>query len=204
MNDLKYHACALVAALDDALVGALALDNARARDLARARKLVFALNHAFDLERVLAPDLDFALALALDLERVLKPRPRPQQRALERVLNRDRVLNSAPDRNSALDLARRLARDIDLARREGAPAGLRRVRPGQVAPSAGRLLAAAARLLPRADRGRYTEEFQSELSDLVAAGAGRRAQLAYAARLLAAARSLRVELRAPRRERAAP
>lgn len=203
MNDLKYRACALVGALDDALDDARdfaraldgARDRARARDRDRARDLVFALNRALAPARALAPDLDFALALALDLERVLN-----------RALDRNSARNSDRDRalDVALDLARRLARDLDLARGEGEPAGLRRVRPGQAAPSAGRLLAAAARLLPPADRGRYAEEFRSELSDLVAAGAGRRAQLAYAICLLGAVRPLRAELRAPRRERAAP
>jgi hypothetical protein len=205
MNDLKsstapeYHVCFLVAALDGALDDArdfardLArdLDRDRDRDLDRARDLVFALNHALNhaLAPTRAPAPDFAFAFALDLER---------------VLNRACPRNSALD--SALDLARQLARDIDLARarREGEPAGLRRARAGQAAPSTGRLLAAAARLLPPADRGRYTEEFQCELSDLVAAGAGRRAQLAYAIRLLGVVWPLRAELRAPRRERAAP
>jgi hypothetical protein len=65
------------------------------------------------------------------------------------------------------------------------------------------LLAAAARLVPAADRPRYTAEFRAELADLTAAGGNRRAQVAYAARLVVTAPRLRLELKAPRR-RSAP
>lgn len=55
-----------------------------------------------------------------------------------------------------------------------------------------RLTSLAARLLPPADRPRYAEEFQSELHEL--AQISGRAQLTYAARLLARAIPLRHEL----------
>jgi hypothetical protein len=67
-----------------------------------------------------------------------------------------------------------------------------------VAPSAGRLAAAAARLLPASERARYAEEFRSELWEIAQADS-RRAQLAYAARQLVAARRLRAGLQVPRR-----
>jgi DNA-directed RNA polymerase specialized sigma24 family protein len=75
---------------------------------------------------------------------------------------------------------------------------------GRVAPVAVRLLAAAARLLPGGDRARYAEEFRSELWEIAHAGGGRRAQLAYAARVVMSARRLRADLRVPRRRGAAP
>ncbi len=74
----------------------------------------------------------------------------------------------------------------------------------RVAPSAGRVLAMAARLLPAADRTRYAAEFRSELWELAQAGAGRWRQLGYAGRQLLAACELRAALRAPRRRRAVP
>ena len=71
-------------------------------------------------------------------------------------------------------------------------------------PLAGPLLAVAVRLLPAGDRARYAEEFRSELTEIARVGAMRRAQLAYAARLVMSARRLRANLRAPRRRRTAP
>jgi hypothetical protein len=69
--------------------------------------------------------------------------------------------------------------------------------------SAGRLVAAAARLLPVRERARYAEEFRAELWEIAQAG-GRRAQLAYAVRQVMAAWRLSAELRVPRRRGAAP
>lgn len=57
-----------------------------------------------------------------------------------------------------------------------------------------RLLAVATRILPPADRTRYGEEFQSELTEI--ASGGRRVQL-NAVRLLVSAWRLRTELRSP-------
>lgn len=68
---------------------------------------------------------------------------------------------------------------------------------------AGRLVAAAAALLPPGDRARYREEFRAELADIAAAG-GQKAQMAYAARQVMSALRLRRALRAPQRGRAAP
>ena len=92
-------------------------------------------------------------------------------------------------------LARALARNPSVRRQ---PAAVR------VAPTAGRLLAATARLLPAADRARYGEEYRAELSEIAHTGAGRRSQLAYAARQLTSVWRLRAELRAPRQRGAAP
>jgi hypothetical protein len=63
---------------------------------------------------------------------------------------------------SSRGLADALARDLGRAaadRRDSAAAGARR-RPGRVSPSARRLVAAAARALPEADRACCAEEFQ--------------------------------------------
>lgn len=73
-----------------------------------------------------------------------------------------------------------------------------------MARAAARLAAAAARLLPPPERARYGEEFRSELWDLAAAGVGRRAQLAHAARVAARAAAMRPALRAPARRGAVP
>lgn len=70
--------------------------------------------------------------------------------------------------------------------------------PGRTAR---KLMAMATRLLPAADRPRYTAEFRAELTDIATAGT-RRAQFAYAVRLVIAAPRLRAELKAPRRRSA--
>ena len=71
-------------------------------------------------------------------------------------------------------------------------------------PSAGRLVAVAAWLLPAGERARYGEEWRSELHDLAASGEGRRRQLGYAVRLLAGTLRLRRAVLAPRHEKAGP
>jgi hypothetical protein len=73
-----------------------------------------------------------------------------------------------------------------------------------VTPSAARLLARPARLLPAADRARYAEEYCSELTELAQAGAGRLGQLGYALRQLYSAPRTGRALRSPRRRGAAP
>lgn len=78
----------------------------------------------------------------------------------------------------------------------------RRARP--VVPSATRLLAAAACLLPVAERARYTDEYRSELWELAQSGAGRPCQLRYSLRQLRNAPSLGFALRSPHRRSAAP
>ena len=112
-------------------------------------------------------------------------------RDLARALNRDLPADLDDDLNFVSTLA--LARAVRGQR--GA---------GRVVPLAGRLLLAAARLLPAGDRARYAEEFRSEPTEIARAGAGRRGQLAYAARVVMSARRLRADQRAPRRRRAAP
>lgn len=64
-------------------------------------------------------------------------------------------------------------------------------------------MAATAQLLPTPGRARYTAEFRSELWELAQSGAGRWAQVAYAARQLRSVWSLRAALQAPVRRRAA-
>ena len=151
-----------------------ARDLARAHDLARARAL----------NRVIASVIARVIARVLTRARVIA-------RALDRDLPADLA--------DTLDFVSTLARDLALARAVRGQRGA-----GRVVPLAGRLLAAAARLLPAGDRARYAEEFRSELTEIARAGAGRRRQLAYAARVVMSARRLRADLRAPRRRRAAP
>jgi hypothetical protein len=69
----------------------------------------------------------------------------------------------------------------------GSAAALRQREATRVTPTAGRLLATAARLLPAVDRARYAEEFRSELWDIARAGAARRGQLRYACQQLVSA-----------------
>jgi hypothetical protein len=76
---------------------------------------------------------------------------------------------------------------------------------GMVVWSTGRLLVfVATRLLPRSDRNRYAEEFDSELWDLAEARGGWWRQTAYACRLLVRAVHLRFVLKAHRRSKARP
>ena len=181
-------------ALDRALDRAAAVD---AIDRAAADVLTgdlsLALNRALALADALADarDLDIASAVGLASNLV---------RARDRDFNlaRDRDFNLARDRVG--DLAGNLVLDLDRARAGRGQRGA----AGRVVPLAGRLLAAAARLLPAGDRARYAEEFRSELAELVGAGAGRRRQLAHAARVVLSARRLRADLRVPRRRGAAP
>jgi hypothetical protein len=154
---------------------------ARDRDLARevARAPVFA---------VFARDLPATAAA-----------PSTLAPARYRALARDPAC--ANDLARDRDVARGLTLALDRASR-GVIRG-RREAP-RVAPAAGRLVAAAARLLPERERAQYTEEFLSELWEIAHVGGRRRAQLAYAARQVSSARRLRAELRVPQRRGAAP
>ncbi len=170
----------------DALAAAFDWDFASTPNLALA--LARDIASVLDLARDLAPDLARDLARDLDLARDIAS-------ALTPVLDLAPHIDLARDITRARDLARDLARDASV---RGKPAAVR------VAPAAGRLLAAAARLLPAADRARYGEEYRAELWELAHAGAGRRGQLAYAARQVVSALHLQAELRSPRQRKAAP
>ncbi len=135
-----------------------------------------AVDLARDLVEILTLDLDHDPVIALD---------------------RDLDFARAPAR--ALALA--LAHDLSLARTAGDRG---QHGPGRVAPSAERLLDAAARLLPAADRARYAEEYRSELREIAHSGRSRRRQLRYASRQLASSVPLHAELLTPRRRKASP
>lgn len=70
--------------------------------------------------------------------------------------------------------------------------------------SAGRLLAAATRLLPVADQGRYAREFESELWELAARGTSRSEQIRYGLRQAARVAELRGIALSPRSRSASP
>ncbi len=137
-----------------------------------------AVDLARDLVEILTLDLDHDPVIALD---------------------RDLDFARAPARALALALA--LAHDLSLARTAGDRG---QHGPGRVAPSAERLLDAAARLLPAADRARYAEEYRSELREIAHSGRSRRRQLRYASRQLASSVPLHAELLTPRRRKASP
>jgi len=185
---------------------------ARARDLANALanycELASAIDRARALANGLASDRDRANALAYDL-------------ANARALANDFARLGVSDTNTASELAsyyasyrasyRALARALAIASYaasalgiDSAPVAQGQRGAGRVAPLAGRLLDAAAHLLPAGDRARYAEEFRSELAEIARVTGRRRPQLAYAARQVASAWRLRADLRAPRARKAAP
>ena len=65
-----------------------------------------------------------------------------------------------------------------------------------------RIVERAVAVLPAAERDRYLEEYRSELYDLTADGASRRARVMWSIRVLVRAPLLRRELRKPQQERA--
>ena len=173
----------------DDLVGALAADVSRARNLAAAD-----LDLAHDLDRALAavPTLAAtALAAARDLAHRLDCAS-GQVRTLTLDLNRGFGGSLDLDRHlhDLYGLIRALSNDLGLA-----PLGAQTEagRPAPVWPAA-RVAAAASGLLPGWGRPRYAEEYQAELADLAAAGAGRWRQLGHAGRLLVKAAPLRMAL----------
>jgi hypothetical protein len=185
-----------VGALDSDLVRAYVTwrtrDVALARNLSGARDLVRALdgNLARARARVRAFDVDVAVTshLAHDLARDLEC-------DLDSTLTRGRKLAYTLAR---LDLIRtHRLRDDDAAGRTPSHAT-------DVAPSAGRLVAVAARLLPASDRDRYSEEYSTELWEIASTGAGRRQQIQHAARVLTRTIQVRGEVLAPRRKNASP
>jgi hypothetical protein len=160
------------------------------RDLVRARRL--------------ALDLGSALAEERDVDRVLSLVAKIGD-AVNRTVAHEHALGCDPDRNlnEALSLTDTLSIAFTSARDYAASANGRRG-PGRVVPSAAGLLAAAVRLLPAADRGRYDEEYRSELWDLAQAGAGRLGQLRYALCQLRNALPTSSALGLPPRRGAAP
>jgi hypothetical protein len=193
---------ALLSASDSARALHRDLDDARAfarafaRDLDGAHDQLLerikggALNLEITINNALARRGAGAPALARDLNIILaEARPYGE---LVPVLVRRRV--------GALDLAGALdaALGLDTSDRSRA-----HWEAGQVAPSAARLLACAARLLPAADRARHAEEYRSELWELAQAGAGRLGQLGYALRQLRSTPRTGRALRSLRRRGAA-
>ncbi len=185
----------------------------RARDLANAgrerplllldRQLVEAVHDA----RVRAHVLAGALAGALRLVHA-RALAVAVARQLDYAYLPDFGTSRDPDRGLAAALenacaaAHALTSELERAYACAGGHGQRGAR--RVSPSAAGLLAAAVRLLPAADRGRYAEEYRSELWDLAQAGAGRIGQLRYALCQLRSALSVSAALRSPRRRSVAP
>ncbi len=90
---------------------------------------------------------------------------------------------------------------VAIARTEKAPQPQRTANASSA--SARRLISAAVCVLPASQRARYSEEFSSELHELVEIGANRQLQLGYSLRLLIRAWALRTEIRSMRRKMAA-
>jgi hypothetical protein len=180
---------------------ALALDINSGDNLTRARSRADDLNSIIDdavaRSRALGATIDHARALTRDLGHISTfygDRDRASALARHWMVGRAFIR----DLNRVKDLNRALTRDLNRAatgRRGGAE---------QVVPVAGRLLAAAALLLPARERARYAEEFESELREIAHADGRRRAQLAYGARQVMSAWRLRAELKGLRRRGAAP
>jgi hypothetical protein len=177
---------------DIALAGDLVGD--LARTLVSAYDLASALGGDFASTRAYARDLAHARDLARDLSI-------GSVNNLGSARARARVSDLVSDLDGACNIAHALTRTLA---RDSSRAGQGQRGARRVAPLAGRLLTAVARLLPARDQARYAEEFRSELAEIARAGAGRRRQLAYAARVVLSALRLRADLRAPRRRRAAP
>ncbi|MGO8958693.1 MAG: hypothetical protein ACLQFR_15190 [Streptosporangiaceae bacterium] len=91
-----------------------------------------------------------------------------------------------------------------LAQQESGPGQQELAASTLIAPSAGRLLTVASRLLPSSERARYAEEYECELWELASAGAGKAEQFRYATRQALRVGHLRGEVLAPRSKSAAP
>jgi hypothetical protein len=176
--------------------------------LAHARGLDKETEHARGLVRQLVRHLADSCALTSDRAGILAYEPalsRDLDLAILPASQLRAALAAADASPLAIRLNRRLNSSLARARRkytglspeseENAKAGAE----GSVVRSAGRILAAASRLLPARDRPRYLEEYHSELWDMATAGAGFRQQCRYAAHQLARAASLRSALLDPRR-----
>lgn len=152
----------------------------------------------------LAPTLHYATALSaipdrdLSLDRELE-RNILYARDLARSVARERVLAGAFATN--YDVTHRFIRELMETKEQlQRLAAEQQAKRATISTLATRATDAAARLLPPADRVRYAEEYRCELYEL--AQGSRRAQWAYALRLLVCAVSLRRELRRDAREAA--
>jgi hypothetical protein len=176
----------------------LARDLALTLDHARSQALI--LDRSHPLDRPLALALDRGHSRAHDLADMLTI-------ADDLVRQDAHAFDGVPHRRArtarANNTIRNLTRDIDRAL-AGARKFAGRTAPAHVAPAAGRLAAAATRLLPTADRPRYGGEFRSELWELAEAGAGRRQQLLCALRQFRCAVPLRFAVHATRTRKASP
>lgn len=193
------------------------------RDLLRDIDRVFAVGRVRTLARTLGVGLAFTVGLRrarsvahiLGLDRVrdlARALDRDRARSLARALARDLVRVRADGRPRAREeqaamVERAHRRVVELRALlffKSAGTGRSRRRTGlMVSGTAVRLVTWAVRALPAEDHARYTEEFQRDLWELAAAGAGRAPQLRYAVRQLIHAPRTRAALRCSRAGRRA-
>ena len=162
------------------------------RDLNRSLDLVsIASGSVRDVNDVVARDINRARILARDLNHALVPGRVPDLKAIRFHAREIHAL--------CVMVSQRIIQANNADRTPHTETSRTRM-----AAWAGRLAALAVWLLPARERARYGAEYRSELHDLAAAGADRRQQLAYAARLLVRAVPLRVAVLEPRRGKASP
>lgn len=173
--------------ISDSVIQLLTLGRSLAHDIAqggaRARELVMEL--ALGLGRLRDFVHEFACIRAHDRSDEGLGRDEAQVRAHEHSLSL----------MTALELAHKITLRSMFSSVVSNVDGSAHVR---VSPLAGRLAGIAVRMLPRADRLRYTEECLAELYEL--AHGSRRAQWMYSLRLLASVGPLRRELQRDARE----
>lgn len=202
--------------LEDALARLHTATLARDDDIGRTQPFGHAHNHTLDLQiRIISTARHLCLD-EIDRARLCDQACEHASELAAEVgraaaLGRAAGLGSLHDHD--LDLIRQLRRDLktnlDLARAliyQGVCGAESRGRTParRITPSAGRLVVAAARLLPAMERARYSEEYLCELWDIASAGAGRRQQLRYAIHQLLRIASLRATSLTPRRRKASP
>lgn len=188
--------------IDVVLVRGRELASALAREVASARACADASARAAAEARTIAGGAD--IDAEADIENLAAAEAAAEALAAGEGLAG--ALATARDLATALMLTVDQVAELSGSERSVPPSAgsRRRVKARRVAPSACRLAAAAAWLLPARDQARYSEEWRSELHDLAAAGAGRHRQLGYAVRLLVRAVPLRWAVLAPRREETSP
>jgi hypothetical protein len=180
-------------------------------DIARARELARSCARNLDREIVRARNFDRHMVSARNLA---SARNLGRVRELASIRGLLKAHSPARTRAGQLDVVLRSAvRKADLLYRTWKGCGPQNPAVSSTAPErppvrprrvAIRVADIAAKALPVAYRGRYRDEYQSELYELAAAGASWWQQMLYAIRLLDRSWELHYELRKPATRRARP